>query len=109
MGFVAAGPKDDDGKQVRGFTVVVGGGTSTMPRAADVVWEFATADDGQYIRVAEACLKVFDKEGGLPQLLRKNMNKARVKFLAPQDRHRGVPQAGRRRARRSRGRGSRWT
>ena len=40
-----------------------------------------TADDGEYIRVAEACLKVFDKEGGLPNFLRKNMNKARVKFL----------------------------
>jgi sulfite reductase beta subunit-like hemoprotein len=52
-----------------------------MPRTADVVWKFATADDGQYIRVAEACLKVFDKEGGLPNFLRKNMNKARVKFL----------------------------
>ena len=33
------------------------------------------------LRVAEACLKVFDKEGGLPNFLRKNMNKARVKFL----------------------------
>ena len=52
-----------------------------MARAAETVWEFATADDGQYIRVAEACLKVFDKEGGLPNFLRKNMNKARVKFL----------------------------
>jgi sulfite reductase beta subunit-like hemoprotein len=80
MGFIAQ-VRNIDGKEVRGFTVVVGGGTSTMPRAADVVWEFATADDGQYIRVAEACLKVFDKEGGFPQLLRKNMNKARVKFL----------------------------
>jgi len=80
MGFIAQVRKEG-GREVRGFTVVVGGGTSTMVRAADVVWEFATADDGQYIRVAEACLKVFDKEGGLPNFLRKNMNKARVKFL----------------------------
>lgn len=80
MGFVADVRKID-GKDVRGFRIVVGGGTSTMPRQADTVWEFATADDGQYIRVAEACLKVFDKEGGLPNFLRKNMNKARVKFL----------------------------
>ena len=80
MGFVADVRKVD-GKEVRGFRIVVGGGTSTMPRQADTVWEFATADDGQYIRVAEACLKVFDKEGGLPNFLRKNMNKARVKFL----------------------------
>jgi sulfite reductase beta subunit-like hemoprotein len=80
MGFIAQVRKEG-GTEVRGFTVVVGGGTSTMPRTADVVWKFATADDGQYIRVAEACLKVFDKEGGLPNFLRKNMNKARVKFL----------------------------
>ena len=80
MGFVAD-VRSIDGKDVRGFRIVVGGGTSTMARAAETVWEFATADDGQYIRVAEACLKVFDKEGGLPNFLRKNMNKARVKFL----------------------------
>ncbi|HVP05423.1 MAG TPA: nitrite/sulfite reductase, partial [Dehalococcoidia bacterium] len=80
MGFVAD-VRRIDGKDVRGFRVVVGGGTSTMVHAAETVWEFATADDGQYIRVAEACLKVFDKEGGLPNFLRKNMNKARVKFL----------------------------
>lgn len=80
MGFVAA-IKEENGVKVRGFKMVVGGGTSTMPRQASTLYEFVTADDGRYIRVAEAALKVFDKEGGLPQLLRKNMNKARVKFL----------------------------
>ena len=80
MGFVAD-VREIDGQQVRGFKVVVGGGTSTMVRAAETLWDFATADDGQYIRVAEAALKVFDKEGGQPRLLRKNLNKARVKFL----------------------------
>ena len=59
----------------------VGGGTSTMPRMADTVWEFATLEDGEYIRVAEAILRVFDREGDLPGLLRKNLNKARIKFL----------------------------
>ena len=81
MGFIAKIEKDENGKEVRGFEVVVGGGLSTMPRLADTVWDFARADNGEFIRVAEACLKVFDKEGGLPNLLRKNMNKARVKFL----------------------------
>jgi len=80
MGFIAK-VRNEDGKEVRGFEVVVGGGLSTMPRLADSVWEFARADNGEYIRVAEACLKVFDKEGGLPNFLRKNMNKARVKFI----------------------------
>lgn len=80
MGFIAA-VREENGEEVRGFKIVVGGGTSTMVRAAETLWEFARADDGQYIRVAEAALKVFDKEGGLPNFLRKNMNKARVKFL----------------------------
>ncbi len=80
LGFIAK-VRRENGKEVRGFQIVVGGGTSTMPRTADVVDEFATADDGRYIRVSEAILKVFDKEGGLPMFLRKNMNKARVKFL----------------------------
>ncbi|MCI0843474.1 MAG: nitrite/sulfite reductase, partial [Chloroflexi bacterium] len=80
MGFVAA-LREENGEEVRGFKIVVGGGTSTMVRAAETLWEFARADDGQYIRVAEAALKVFDKEGGIPNFLRKNMNKARVKFI----------------------------
>ena len=80
MGFIAA-VREENGEEVRGFKIVVGGGTSTMVRAAETLWEFARADDGQYIRVAEAALKVFDKEGGFPNFLRKNMNKARVKFL----------------------------
>ncbi|MBI2912722.1 MAG: nitrite/sulfite reductase, partial [Chloroflexi bacterium] len=80
MGFIAE-VRQENGREVRGFKIVVGGGLSTMPRQADVVWEFARADDGEFIRVAEACLKVFDREGGLTNFLRKNMNKARVKFL----------------------------
>ncbi len=66
---------------VKGFQIRVGGGTSTMARQADVIWEFATADDGEYIRIAEAILRVFDREGGMPGLLRRNLNKARIKFL----------------------------
>ena len=76
LGFLA---KLRDG--VKGFEIVVGGGTSTMPRRADTVWEFARVDDGEYIRVSEAILRVFDREGDLPGLLRKNLNKARIKFL----------------------------
>ncbi len=80
LGFVAK-VKREGGKEVRGFEIKVGGGTSTFPRQADTIYDFVTADDGKYIRAAEAMLKVFDKEGGLPNFLRKNMNKARVKFL----------------------------
>ena len=76
LGFIA---KIQNG--VKGFELRVGGGTSTMPRIADNVWDFAEADNGEYIRVAEAVLRIFDREGDLPGLLRKNLNKARIKFL----------------------------
>ncbi len=81
LGFVPKIRRDAAGNEVRGFEVKVGGGTSTMPRIADTIFDFVEADDGAYIRVSEAILKVFDKEGGMPNFLRKNMNKARVKFL----------------------------
>jgi sulfite reductase beta subunit-like hemoprotein len=81
LGFIARKRVDANGNEVRGFEIRVGGGTSTMPRAADTIWEFATIDDGEYIRVSEAILRVFDREGDLPGLLRKNLNKARIKFL----------------------------
>src|SRR5688572_2976875 len=81
LGFIARKRKDENGNEVLGFEMRVGGGTSTMPRLADTVWEFARVDDGEYIRVSEAILRVFDREGVLPGLLRKNLNKARIKFL----------------------------
>lgn len=80
IGFVAK-IKTENGKEIRGFEVRVGGGTSTMPRVADTIYDFVTAEDGRYIRVAEAMLKVFDQEGGIPGFLRKNLNKARIKFI----------------------------
>lgn len=80
LGFIAR-KRVIDGKEVLGFEMRAGGGTSTMPRMADTIWEFARVDDGEYIRVSEAILRVFDREGDLPGLLRKNLNKARIKFL----------------------------
>jgi len=81
VGFIARKRTDENGNEVLGFEIRVGGGTSTMPRLADTVCEFARVDDGEYIRVAEAVIRVFDREGDLPGLLRKNLNKARLKFL----------------------------
>ena len=69
------------GNEVKGFEIRVGGGTSTMPRLADQLYDFVTVDDGAYIRVSEAILRIFDREGDLPGLLRKNLNKAHIKFL----------------------------
>jgi sulfite reductase beta subunit-like hemoprotein len=80
IGFIAR-VRRENGREVRGFEIVVGGGLSTMPRPADTLFEFVPVENGEYIRVAEAMLKVFDREGGLPNFLRRNMMKARVKFL----------------------------
>jgi len=80
MGYIARTRKEN-GREVRGFELVVGGGLSTMPRQADTIYDFVPVENGEYIRVTEAMLRVFDKEGGLNNFLRKNMAKARVKFL----------------------------
>jgi sulfite reductase beta subunit-like hemoprotein len=81
LGFIARERIGANGQKEYGFELRVGGGTATMPRLADTVWEFATLEDGEYIRVSEAILRIFDREGDLPGLLRKNLNKARIKFL----------------------------
>lgn len=76
IGFI---PKVRDG--VKGFEIRAGGGTSTLAWPAHTVTEFAAADDGEYLRVGEAIVRVFDDEGGETNLLRKNKNMARMKFL----------------------------
>ncbi len=72
IGFV---PKIKDG--VKGFQMVVGGGTSIMPRVAPVLSEFVAADDGEYLRVTEAALRIFDRQ----DWLRVNRARARIKVL----------------------------
>jgi sulfite reductase beta subunit-like hemoprotein len=69
--------KEVDGKPVRGFEMVVGGGTSIMPRIAHTLYEFVGADDGEYLKVMEACLRIFDRQDDL----RKNRARARIKVL----------------------------
>ncbi len=70
LGFI---PRIRDG--VRGFTIVVGGGLSTMPRKAPVLYEFVPVDE--YLKVSEAVLRVFNRADEL----RRNRAKARIKFL----------------------------
>jgi sulfite reductase (ferredoxin) len=57
---VAFIPRIRDG--VRGFEMRVGGGTSIMPRVAPTLREFVTADDGEYLKVTEAVLRMFGIE-----------------------------------------------
>ncbi|HVS29334.1 MAG TPA: nitrite/sulfite reductase, partial [Solirubrobacteraceae bacterium] len=69
--------REIDGKPVRGFEMRVGGGTSIMPRVAPSLYEFVAADNGDYLKVTEACLRIFDRQDDL----RKNRARARIKVL----------------------------
>ena len=60
---------------VKGFKMMMGGGTSIMPRIAPTLYEFVPAED--YLRVTEAALRVFHNSDEL----RKSRMRARVKFL----------------------------
>ena len=62
---------------VKGFEVRVGGGTSIMPRVAPTLYEFVTADDGEYLKIAEAVFRIFDRQ----DWLRVNRARARLKVL----------------------------
>src|ERR671931_1048425 len=72
LGFI---PRLRDG--VRGVEMVVGGGTSIMPRVAPTLYEFVELDDGDYIKITEAILRIFDRQ----EWLRANRARARIKVL----------------------------
>ncbi len=68
-------PRLKDG--VRGVEVRAGGGTSIMPRLAPTLYEFVELDNGDYLRVAEAIVRIFDRT----DWLRPNRARARIKVL----------------------------
>jgi sulfite reductase (ferredoxin) len=72
IGFIA---RERDG--VRGFELRVGGGTSIMPRIAPTLYEFVRADDGEFLKVSEAVLRIYDRT----DWLRPNRARARIKVL----------------------------
>jgi len=72
VAFIA---KERDG--VRGFQMLVGGGTSIMARVAPVLYDFVEADNGEYIKVTEAVLRIFDRQ----DWLRVNRARARIKVF----------------------------
>src|SRR5688572_7547670 len=63
-----------DGKEVRGFKVLVGGGLGAQPHLAITTHEFLEED--LLIPYLEAVLRVFDRHGE-----RNSRHKARIKFL----------------------------
>jgi sulfite reductase (ferredoxin) len=70
--------KEIDGRgEVRGVQILVGGGTSIMPRVAPVLYEFAELDNGEYLRIAEAVFRIFDRQ----EWLRANRARARIKVF----------------------------
>src|SRR4051794_28318689 len=62
---------------VRGFEVRVGGGTSIKPRIAPTLYEFVEAENGDYMKVAEAVFRIFDRQ----DWLRVNRARARIKVF----------------------------
>jgi sulfite reductase beta subunit-like hemoprotein len=62
---------------VRGVEVRVGGGTSIMPRLAPTLYEFVELDNGDYLKVTEAIVRIFDRT----DWLRPNRARARIKVL----------------------------
>src|SRR5918994_5475370 len=72
IAFIA---RERDG--VKGFELRVGGGTSIMPRVAPTPREFVSADDGEYLKVAEAVFRIFDRQ----EWLRANRARARIKVF----------------------------
>jgi len=68
-------PRLRDG--VRGVEVRVGGGTSIMPRLAPTLYEFVELDNGDYLKITEAVVRIFDRQ----DFLRVNRARARIKVL----------------------------
>src|SRR5580692_3836454 len=62
---------------VRGVEMLVGGGTSIMPRVAPALYEFVELDNGDYLKIAEAVFRIFDRQ----DWLRVNRARARIKVF----------------------------
>ena len=70
--------REIDGRgEVRGVEILVGGGTSIMPRVAPVLYEFVELDNGDYLKIAEAVFRIFDRQ----EWLRVNRARARIKVF----------------------------
>src|SRR5450631_438999 len=65
------------GEMVRGAQMLVGGGTSIMARVAPVLYEFVELDNGEYLKIAEAVFRIFDRQ----EWLRVNRARARIKVF----------------------------
>lgn len=80
LGFIPR-LKTQNGKSIRGFKVLIGGGLGAQAFAARPIYEFLEAD--QIIPFTEAVIRIFDRFGE-----REKRHKARLKFLI--DEKRGI-------------------
>src|SRR5207237_7759566 len=62
---------------VKGVDIRTGGGTSIMARVGGTLYDFVEVDNGDYLKVSEAVLRIFDRQ----EELRANRMRARIKFL----------------------------
>jgi sulfite reductase beta subunit-like hemoprotein len=76
LGFIPR-VREVDGREVRGVEINTGGGTSIMARVGSTLFDFVEVDNGDYLKVAEAVLRIFDRQ----DWLRANRARARLKFL----------------------------
>ncbi|MFL5336359.1 MAG: nitrite/sulfite reductase, partial [Geminicoccaceae bacterium] len=72
LGFI---PRLRDG--IKGVEIRTGGGTSIMARVGQTLYDFVEVDNGDYLKISEAVLRIFDRQ----DWLRKNRARARIKFL----------------------------
>jgi sulfite reductase beta subunit-like hemoprotein len=75
VGFIPK-VKEVDGKQVKGVEIRIG---AALDHAADrpSLYEFVELDNGDYLKVTEAALRIFDRQ----EWLRENRMRARIKVL----------------------------
>src|SRR5918997_299046 len=76
LGFIPR-IREIDGREVKGVEIRTGGGTSSMPRVGSVLFDFVEVENGDYLKVSEAVLRVFDRQ----DWLRANRQRARLKFM----------------------------
>ncbi|HEY7828931.1 MAG TPA: nitrite/sulfite reductase, partial [Solirubrobacteraceae bacterium] len=69
--------KQIDGREVKGVEMLVGGGTSIMPRVAPALYDFVEIDNGDYLKISEAVFRIFDRQ----EWLRVNRARARIKVF----------------------------
>lgn len=73
LGFIPR-VKIEDGKEIRGFKIMLAGGLGAQPFAAHPIMDFML--DTEIIPFTEACLRIFDRYGE-----RAKRHKARLKYL----------------------------